>query len=93
MDGATLREHLQGQYERTGVMPDRLRAACEVPEGCSALWGDFLYLHRERADGAITSQQLLFWQVHEGHKLASWEIAAIRAADAEYLNWRGRQSK
>lgn len=85
-------EHLDAYEQRNGVPHPMVADAPGLPVGCGVLWGDFVQLHNERGRGAdvslITSRDILDWQELYGIRLAAWEIAAIKAADAAYLTAR-----
>lgn len=89
-DGATLREHLEAAWKRSGVMPSTLANGQKLPAGTARLWKDFLELHGNRPTGmngpeSIGFRYLMDWQEFRGVKLAGWQIAAIQRADDAYF--------
>lgn len=89
-DGRTVREHLQAAYERSGIMPDALAAACDVPEGLETLWADFMAMHGSRGSSGFGPMRIGFAEIDayqrvHGIRFQPWELDAIRRADNAYL--------
>lgn len=90
VDGKTLRQHLQSIHRQTGRMPEQLANAAPLPDGCDALWLDFMALHQMRSSNGfgpsrITYSDMAAMQDVRGVTLEAWEVDAIRAADAACL--------
>lgn len=79
------------QYERaTGKPHRRLLDARQLPEGCEALWSDFLELHGCRGSTGFGPMRITYldidaWQRVNGLQFLPWQIEAIRKADDAYL--------
>lgn len=79
------------QYERaTGKPHKRLLDVRELPEGCEALWMDFLELHGCRGSTGFGPMRITYldidaWERVNRVKLPAWQIEAIRKADSAYL--------
>lgn len=89
-DGQPLIAHLEAAWRQTGVQPDVLANAPELPAGCQALWADFLDLHASRGSNGfgacrITWRDIADWQAVNQVRLEPWELAAIRKADNMWL--------
>lgn len=93
-----LREHLLTAQRRTGEVHPMLADGPRPPAGCGPLWRDFMELHNSRSWGEggpkpISFVELDAWQRVRGVRLAAWEIAAVRAADAGFLGVHARARK
>lgn len=89
-DGVALREHLLSHRRMTGDGHPLLNEAPPLPDGCGPLWRDFMELHNARQWGMggpspISFVEIDAWQRVRGVRLASWEIAAVKAGDAAYM--------
>ncbi len=90
MDGCSQREHLTSLYRQTGVMPDELANAPQLPDGLDYLWRDFLELHSSRTPGFSAPNRITFadidaYQRVSGVTFEGWEVEAIRRADTAFL--------
>jgi hypothetical protein len=97
-EGGTVLEHLLAIQQATGQVPQMLLDAPECPEGCEDLWQAFCELSDCRAwpygPRRITYSDIDAFQRVTGRKLATWELEAIRRADAEWLRqWSERNPK
>lgn len=96
IEGATLRDHLTGTWERTGIKPAQLDNP--LPEGCETLWRDFLALHGCRGVGMngpsrISWADLDAYQRVQGFRFEPWEVEAIRRADGAYMRAQAEARK
>ncbi len=65
------------------------------------VWAWFLELHAARGGGAggltgpvpIGYRDIADWAALAGVALQPWEVAALRAVDAAWLEWAGRQAE
>jgi hypothetical protein len=81
-----LRTHLMAAYRQTGIMPDQLRDAPELPELGAHVWKWYCELDQCRKSGEpITNRDILDWQQLYGQKLEPWELRAIKTIDRVYL--------
>lgn len=88
-EGGTVLEHLRAIESKTGATPQVLLDAPVLPDACVELWGIFTELHACRNSGfgpaPITFADIDAFQRVSGIRLEPWELAAIRRADAAYL--------
>lgn len=89
-DGSTLKDHLMMAYKASGIMPQQLADAPNLPELAAHVWEYFLQLHIERGSSgmshrAITSTGIKDWCEISRIKLEPWELRAIRAIDNEWM--------
>ena len=85
-----MREHLQAAYQRSGIMPEALALAQDVPEGCEQLWADFMALHSSRGSTGFGPARISFADIAAFEqvarvKLAPWQLEVIRRADNAFL--------
>ncbi len=93
-----LREHLKAIERRTGRPHPALTAAAKLPEGCAALWVDFMELRSCVQPGMagpsrIDEASIYYFQRNRGFRFAAWELDAIRKADSEFMALRAEQMK
>jgi hypothetical protein len=86
----TLREHLDSHQRQTGRVHPMLAEAPPLPDGCKALWRDFLELHTTRGAGMagplrISYSDIDAYQRVRSVRLSPWDVGAIVAADRAYL--------
>jgi hypothetical protein len=86
-----LLEHLKAAERASGKTPEFLLKAPALPKGCEELWRIFSELHACRGSTGfgpmrITYVDLDAYQRVTGKRLQPWELAAIRKADAAYLD-------
>lgn len=86
-----LRDHLETLHRQTGIVPDQLANAPDCPEGCETLWGDFIAMHNTRGMGMSAPMRISFHDIDAYSRVnriafEAWEIAAIRAADNEFIS-------
>lgn len=96
-DGATLREHLESIHRQTGRKPAQLEVP-PLPDSMIGPWTAFLALHGARTMHAagpnpITWPELESYQRQTGIVLASHEVNAVRAVDAEFLASHAAQAR
>jgi len=96
-DGSTLRQHLIGAWERTGIEPRRLAEADTLPVALEPLWQDFMELHASRANTGFGPARISFSEIDaflriRGGRFLPWQIDAIRRADAAYIASRAKSS-
>lgn len=96
-DGSTLRQHLAGSWERSGIEPRRLADAPALPDALEPLWLDFMELHASRANSGFGPSRISFAEIEafqrvRGGKFLPWQIDAIRRADAKYIASRAKSS-
>lgn len=77
-------------YQATGVMPQQLKEAQEIPQLAQHVWYYFLELHAERGNNGmapmrITSTGIKDWCFVSGIRLERWEIKAIRRIDSAWI--------
>lgn len=85
-----LREHLASLHRQTGVLPDDLANAPDLPSGCEHLWADFIALHECRGSSGfgplrIGYRDIQAWQDVTGIRLADWQLTCIRRADVAFM--------
>lgn len=95
--GSTLRQHLAGMWERSGVEPRLLADAPALPVELEPLWQDFTELHASRAQTGFGPLRITFAEIEafqrvRGGKFLPWQIDAIRRADAAYISSRAKSS-
>ena len=93
-DGTTLRDHLLVGYRSSGIMPEELAEAPELPELArhSGVW--FLELNAARSSNGfgtspISYGEIMSWKLLVGVELAPWEVKAIREIDRKYIDVMG----
>ena len=96
MEGSTLREHLKVAQQRTGRAPERLANAPTLPDGCAALWTDFMTLRGMAGSNGFGPARITFHDIDGYQRVARfrfqpWEIEAIRRADSAYIELRSKE--
>ena len=89
-DGSTLRDHLNSLWRQSGIQPQALKDAPDLPEHGAHVWAYFCQLNLERGStgmgpARITSQNMKDWCWATGLTLDLWERAAIRAIDSVWM--------
>jgi hypothetical protein len=89
-EGGTVLDHLKAVERSSGVTPTFLLNGPALPKGCEQLWRTFSELHACRGSNGfgptrITYTDIDAYQRVTGRRLRQWELEAIRAADAAYL--------
>jgi len=85
-DGEPLKIHLESLLRQSGVLPQQLAEAPELPVLCSHVWNAFVELHNERQNyGRLRLADIREWTQTVGMRLENWELAAIRRLDAIWL--------
>jgi hypothetical protein len=98
-DGSSLLDHLLVAEARSGIKPQILADAPELPPGCEELWHIFRELHACRGNNGLSIQRITYadidaFQRVAGLKLAQWELNAIRKADLAFIaRWQEGQKK
>lgn len=85
----TVREHLEAQERMTGRTPKRLILP-ELPCQIEHLWSWFRELAAARTGNGygpnpIAWTEIAAWAALTGARPTPWEVAALKALDAEYL--------
>lgn len=93
-----MREHLEAYRRQTGKVHPQILDAPRLPDGCEYLWRDFLNLHRSRGHSGfgasgISHSDIDAFQRVEKVELPAWQIRAIFAADAAYLDVQAESTK
>ena len=89
-DGSTIRDHLNSLWRQSGIEPEQLRNAPQLPALGAHVWAYFCQLNLERGMHAmgparITSRDMVDWCESTGTTLDLWERAAIRAIDNVWM--------
>lgn len=88
-DGYTLREHLQGAWDQSGIKPPELDVP-PLPECAAYVWEYFVELHNRRGNNGfghvpLSYSEIGWWKRLTRRSLDPWELKAILEIDAAYL--------
>ncbi|WP_448508786.1 phage tail assembly chaperone [Immundisolibacter sp.] len=89
-DGTTLRDHLLMAYRSSGVLPEELAEAPELPEVARHIWGWFLELNSARSGNGfgispISYSEIVAWSKLTETVIEPWEVKALRVIDNKYV--------